>query len=192
MKVFCATFPRSGSQFMADCVKATIGDKLKWCESYENEFCPRCYNMAKTHDFVLDDSVPCGWGLVVQIRSPLHAIPSWFDVQVEKYGQEDTHEAWIKWADPAFTFWRKFVHKWILSANPELVVIGEQFSRNPEPYVAHVSSLILGGGPVVVPKLETRRPSSCLGFRYYDNDVFEYYEALCFAEMRLLGMKGLA
>lgn len=187
MKVFCATFPRSGSQFLADCVKETIGNKLKWCESYSDPFCPVCHNMVKTHDFDLADGPPNGWATVVQIRDPLHAVPSWFDVQVGKYGQVDTYEEWFKWATKSFLFWRKFVHRWCFQMKTDLIIGHDRLVQRPNDYVSHVAGLITGT-TIETPVFAVRRPTSCLSFRYFNEDDFDYFKSLVVAEMKMMGM----
>lgn len=186
MNLLCASYPRSGSQFLVDNLRAAIGPQLRWCEGYSEAFDPIGHNMLKTHDFNLTDQPPTGWGVIVQVRNPLHAVPSYFDVQL-KYGVEDTYEAWREFARPAFIYWAKFVRKWVLNSHTELVIQYRDMHEEPGRYVEHVAWLLTGRSGCLPPTIETRAPSEGQDFRYYKKEDFRQLVALCANEMRIMG-----
>jgi hypothetical protein len=187
MKLLCASFPRSGSQFLVDGLRAAMGDRLKWCEGYEEPFLPDHHNMLKTHDFSLTDSPHADWGVIVQLRHPLDAIPSWFEVQL-KYGDvTDDYESWIRWARQAFVFWSKFVRKWVLNSHTEMVILHYNLVRHPNHYIEHIAWLLTGDAGMIAPDVGVRPHSNHKAFRYYREEDFAFFQSLCLTEMRILG-----
>lgn len=186
MKLLCASYPRSGSQFLVDSLRAAIGDELRWCEGYTEAFDPDAHNMLKTHDFDLRAAPLRHWGAIVQVRNPLDAVPSYFEVQL-KYGQPDTYESWREFARTAFVYWAKFVRKWVLNSQTELVIQYRDLAEDPTRYVEHIAWLLTGRTGCEPPAIKMRNGSSHKNFRYYNKSDFRQFIALCAIEMRIMG-----
>lgn len=188
MNLLHVSFPRSGNQFLVNCLRSAIGERLRWCEGYTTQFDPAQFNMLKTHDFHLTAKPPDGWGTIVQLRNPLDALPSWFNVQ-NKYGQPDTYESWREWSRTAIIHWSKFVRKWVLNSHPDLVILHYDLQRHAANYIEHIAWLLTGESGHRAAAIENRPASVRWEFRYFKEDDFRFLESLCLAEMRLLGYR---
>ncbi len=172
---YVVSYPRSGSQFLSDSMRLTVGERWRRCESYTERFIPGYHTAIKTHDFNLTDEPPTGWKVVLQVRWPMDAAASWWDLRIREGAvKEDTHDAWFEWALTAFDFYNKLVAKWIDRADAIIhhgdLTVAPKLSIME---VADVAGIEIAHEDCVHPPLVA--PTSYVKFRHYrpeDSDAF--------------------
>lgn len=135
----CITFPRSGHHILLSCLADYFGPTLRWSsvhspyswdenpglESHGPLGTDPATNFQKNHDFRLDTPIEAGRKYVIQYREPLEALISWYKMRIaDGRGNDDSPEAWERFARDNTNYWRGFVRKWILSR--ERLAAGER------------------------------------------------------------------
>lgn len=181
--VLCVSFPRSGSYFFKSCLEMTIGPSLKWCEGYTEPFDPEVHNMLKSHDYDLEIEPPPGWAVVLQLRDPLDAVPSWYDKELEISRARhddvtDCYEYWRWWAPVAFQHWLGLARRWLHRSEVKAVVWHSELELDPRRAIRKVARLMTGRDPERIRHPEFA-PKSCRErFRHYRLEDFREYADL--------------
>ena len=126
-KVVCCSFPRSGQSLVRPVVMDYFGEKLKYCEWYdESHLRPNVCeetNFVKTHDRDLNWHIREDWKYLVLIRNPLDAVSSWRIMEQEK----NYNAGW------KLDLWARWTTRWVINPVPNrLIVSYESMVNNPQ------------------------------------------------------------
>lgn len=192
--IFCVSFPRSGCAFLAESLQAVLGPELRYSKRYPDDFTDMT-NMVKTHDFSLSECAPAGWRTIVQVRHPMDAIASWWNLQLDGgvSREFDTPEHWRPWSLNAIRFYARWVRKWVTSSRVDLVIRLRDLHADPSTHISLVLGIMAGDEehiPVVevaTPPIPPRPPSSWTTFQHYDPDWEAKLWLACGNAEKLLG-----
>lgn len=203
------SLPRSGHHLFVRMLTLYFGPRFGYCEFYgpqgRGECCgrfpcarPGLISTSKNHDFQLDSELPPGVPLVVQIRRPLDAIVSDFELHVRN-GAPDTPAEFARFAEKGVQRFRRFHQKWVEAPiEPRAVLWYEDLCADPVESFARAAR-IFGEGEIdreraadafaALPfvtiadrhqKVEAgagvRQKRDVRAFRYYDEDHFRALE----------------
>lgn len=129
------SWPRSGHHLLIRLLALYFGRRFGYCERYgptKRGHIPCCgafpcqrqgpITTSKNHDFGLDSELPDGMPLIVQIREPLAAITSDFELYVAN-GNPDTAKSFQDFAFHRARVFRRFCRKWVVAPRPNRLVI---------------------------------------------------------------------
>ena len=114
--------PRSGHHLMVNMLKEYYGDEFKYCEFYNKACCDSypCSNplvkIQKHHDMDLKLKILNNFRYVIGYRDFLKSTISDFELfcRGDKLGVCDNEESWLMFSFSRLSYWKKFIHKWVL------------------------------------------------------------------------------
>lgn len=203
------SWPRSGHHLLIRLLGLYFGRRFGYCERYgpskRGHFdccgafpCEKrgLVTTSKNHDFGLESELPEAMPLIVQIREPLAAITSDFELYVAN-GNPDTPARFEEFAMHRARVFRRFCRKWVAAERPNRLVIdyddlmtrtesvleaaiaryGEttvdrERLRTVIGSISHIT--VRGGqaGQLVTAGAGVRSARDARAFRYYRPDVF--------------------
>jgi len=200
------SLPRSGHHLFVRMLRLYFGPRFGYCEVYGPNAKPRCcgqfpcarpgrISTSKNHDFGLKSVLPDDVPVIVQIRQPLQALVSEFELHVAN-GNPDTAEEFEGFATHRVDRFRKFFAKWVEAPIERRVVIwyedlcndavdtfaraaalfGETSIDRPRAVQAFASlpQVTVADGRVnVVTGTGIREGRDVTAFRFYDRGMFE-------------------
>lgn len=189
-KIFCVSYPRSGSRYLAKCLELTMrtaGLKYGYCDKYDFKIDLKRHTHIKTHDFQLADTIPSpnsDWFVMFQIRNPCDAINSFFYLNVKKDKLfKNTGKQFDSMLYHYTSYWNRLVVKWV--AYNVHILKHEDFMRDPEQSIARV---LEGIGACARPILRKQRePTSFANSEHYSKEREEYIRNRCASGMKILG-----
>jgi hypothetical protein len=167
-------------------------DRFFWCEYYNHCRRVRCVDprttFQKNHDLDLKLPRRDDRYYLVQIRTPLPAIISWYERSLElgwDDGLEDTRESWLSFFRQRMEFFARFVDKWVAPGETDnlIIVAYEQYLEDPIRSLAKVIPFFDPRGELDPQTIRSRAwdmqkariPSS---FRYYDESLEQTLNSL--------------
>lgn len=133
-RTLCPTFPRSGNTFLILVLRDYFGvDRFRFADIHIHpergfEKDPLCV-LQKTHDFDLNDKPQKHWKHLVQIRHPLDAIASYYEL---KKREGKTPVAIRQWWSKQLDYYAGFAKKWVAADVPNRLVVNyETLMRDP-------------------------------------------------------------
>lgn len=180
MNLLLVSLPRSGSGYLRKAMLEMWGERYKPCKGYKEQvFDPEEHNSLKSHDFALDVQPLAQWGVVLQWRDPLDAVPSWFNYCVERDGLEDSYEMWKAWSHGRFIFAGQLYRKWINHPRVVMTIDHARLQSDPENTASAVGRLMFGWD-IDPARLKTKpRPATNhRKFRHYRVKDFAAYSAM--------------
>lgn len=210
----CATFPRSGHNLMVEALLRLCGrtnssveehkgmirsGRVVYCEHYTH--CGRIpcsnatTNIQKTHDFDLKVVVPSGASVLVQFRTPVESIVSYYRRARSRGNAVDSLMGWRRFAARATLYWKGFISKWavggssapgdIQSLKP-LCVSYHDLLTNPARCLSDVYTLMFAETApdferltAALRRLDVRPRHRIENFDYYDRSHFDAIECQC-------------
>ena len=104
----------------------------------------RC-NFQKSHDFSLDLPIKNEQYYLVQIRNPIDAITSLFELSLKTgwYNLKDTPECWEEFFDTQLRFYQQFYNKWVRQKKNNIDVFWyDSFLENPASHLVRAIELL--------------------------------------------------
>lgn len=104
----------------------------------------RC-SFQKSHDFSLDVPIKKELHYLVQIRNPIDAITSLFELSLKTgwYNLKDTQECWELFFDDQLVFYRNFYNKWVVQKKNNIDIFWyDSFLENPVPHLIRAIELL--------------------------------------------------
>lgn len=162
-------YPRSGHQALLDVLRDYFGPSLNYCELYQN---PEGQidrhpftNYQKNHDFDSETRVRADRNYLVQVRNPLDAMGSRWELELRAGTLQDTDAEYgrvmAEWAG----YWSRFVSKWLFSPVPHRLIVGyEDLLMSPHDVVGNVIQFLTGSPHIDTVKLTAsldRYPIRC-------------------------------
>jgi hypothetical protein len=156
--VYYKSMPRSGHWFLAHRVNKYFGDALHYCEYHTQSACcgkipctkplnDRRINRffaQKSHDFDLSDSRRLQGKYIVQYRSPIPRLQSYYELYAYELGR-DSRDMFRTFAEQQTTYFIRFFKKWIAALTPDdLVISYEELTEHPKRTLTKVVSFIQG------------------------------------------------
>lgn len=177
--IFCVSFPRAGCTWFKECLQLTMGDDFRYCEGYKETFDPTRHNFLKSHDFDLAAEPPEGFGVILQLRYPLDAVASWWNLKV-KEGTPDGRQQFEDWAPSAIEFFNRLRSKW--EPKSLMTIWHDDLIQWPHPFVSMASRYMAntwtGHSPYPTRLSPIRSPSSSVLFQHYDFEFFRHLDSL--------------
>src|SRR5665811_932873 len=114
------SWPRSGHHLLVRIMASYFGPNFYYCEYHGEKDCCRNFpcsrrhqTFSKCHDFEGTHVRPSGTPILVQYRSFIPAVISWFDQRIAEDGYEDSRDAFWQHAAEAARYYDIFAMKWI-------------------------------------------------------------------------------
>jgi hypothetical protein len=104
----------------------------------------RC-NFQKNHDFLLDLPIKKELHHLVQIRNPIDAITSLFELSLRMgwNNLKDTQECWVSFFDNQLLTYQKFYTKWVAQQKNNIEIFWyDAFLENPAPHLVRAIELL--------------------------------------------------
>ena len=146
----CVSFPRSGHHLLHDTLTYYFGERLVYCEMYRQPESDRIggeskTNYQKNHDFDLLTEIRSDRKYIVQVRDPLEAFASRWEMNIRVGKLNDTEQEFISTMHEWTTYYCGFIKKWVLSPVPNrLIVHYRDLIEHSEDVVSHVIQFIQG------------------------------------------------
>lgn len=172
-------------------LRRTEPDAFFYCEYYKH--CQRvpCVDrrtrLSKNHDFGLKMDSAGDVPYLVQIRDPLPALVSWFELSVGEDRVTDDVDSWQGFAETKAGFYRGFRRKWVEPGeSAELMIIGyADLVAHPVEMVRRAISYIFPDEEVdharlsaVIDEMDVGETREIERFRFYEADFFAHLEDL--------------
>lgn len=136
-KADSVTFPRSGHHYLVDMLSEYFHGEFRYYEPYRADGRYDQSHIAKTHDFDLEYEVESGRKLIVQIRSPMPAIVSHYEMHTAALSDGcegwrkhvttrcacDCMPAWRVFLSRQIDYYAKFYHKWVVKWHPDRLIL---------------------------------------------------------------------
>lgn len=146
----CICFPRSGHHMLQSILTKYFDGQIGYCELYLDspetriENCPST-NFQKNHDFDLDTPIKDDRKYLVQIRDPIDALASRWELDTRTGMLPSSKEIYqvemAKWA----AYWSGFFAKWVIADVPSrLVVRYRDLLQHPVDSISHVIQFMRG------------------------------------------------
>jgi hypothetical protein len=204
------SLPRSGHHLLVRMLQLYFGPRFGYCEYYGPRRTVVCcdrfpcarggrISTSKNHDFGFRAAVPAGLPVIVQIRRPVEALVSEFELHVRN-GQPDTAEEFRAFAEHRVDRFRRFHEKWVEApVEPRVVIWYEALCADPVDTFASAARLfveedidreraaaVFADLPHVTVADQRVRVEAATGvrpqrdvstFRFYDRALFEALDA---------------
>ncbi|WNJ16421.1 hypothetical protein [Pontibacter sp. G13] len=175
-------FPRTnGSTVSEVCKQHIIAGELRYCEYHIHCGQVGCIdpraNFQKNHDFDLTVPISQKFRYLIQFRSPLYSLTSYFNM----FHQGKPKKAWEGFARLKLDYWKGFVDKWVLSdiSAERMILDYDHLVTDPHQALTQVVSFMNPEGStndaLISQILEgySVRPSKALNdFIHYDEKFF--------------------
>lgn len=197
----CASFPRSGHHFLQSLLSHLYREALVYSEYYKDarRIAADGINFQKNHDFdLVTPTDKTDRQYLVQIRSPIKSLVSWYILDTTSGGLEDTLASWRNFAVQRAGFWAHFYAKWVIKPiDNRLVVIYEDLVSQPHAWLETIAGFLSGPGSKTAaeiraclearPIITTAREKT---FHYYDRGFYRALEEVIEEELLLrVGIK---
>lgn len=139
----CICYPRSGHHLLTNILHEYFDVSFVYCEQYKEGHKridkDENTNYQKNHDFDLDTEIKDDRQYLIQVRNPLHSLPSRWAMEVRGANITDTEENYRLYMKAWSHYWAGFMAKWVLSpVDNRLVVRYEDLMLNPVEVVVNV------------------------------------------------------
>jgi tetratricopeptide (TPR) repeat protein len=217
-KIACISFPRSGHHLLTnilmkyfsqdvsykeiedstECSAVYQAGALFYCEYYDHCQTHPCSdfrtNFQKNHDFHLD--LECQFEKqLIQIRHPIESIISYYKYcyGINEYSKND----WQHFAQEKASYWKKFVHKWVIQndCKNSKVLIYNDILNSPAETISNIVSFMEPKDCInydliqkIVRSLNIKRKTNINEFVFYDESFLSDIEYSLEFEMQYLKM----
>lgn len=157
--------------------------------------------MSKNHDMDLGMYDIVAIPTIIQIRHPLFALVSDYELYLKKTCTPDSLSEWKSYARLKMNYWKSFAEKWAIHAETtanRLLISYEQLNANPLEITQHVLKFILNDHEVnqghleSCVELEGVAPKRDLSnFRHFNLRFFQRLEDECRSQFRELKTAGI-
>jgi hypothetical protein len=203
--ISAVNYPRSGHHLLVNALARYFSDdltldsnrkaaftagELAYCEYYSHCRTVPCgdprTNLQKNHDFQLRLGQEEQAFYLVQIRDPMPAITSRFELEVACGRIQDSRQRWEEFARSNVEYWRGFRHKWVRGKKSfsRLIIDYDDLITDPASWVrAAVGYSSPGHTPEegrlgrVIESLDVGRKSEVESFRFHDEGQFTSWKA---------------
>jgi hypothetical protein len=182
--------PRCGNTLLIEYLRPYFEDEWYYCEYYLDCISAPCVSektvFQRNHDFELDLPNNPNSHYLIQMRHPVHAIVSHYEMQVKLEKYNDSFENWIAHSVEWLKFFQAFCIKWILN-NPYdnfLIISYENMLANPIEVVGNVINFCAPNHELDSERLNAINDSVSIR-KVRDPRKFKYYDPLHFALMEL-------
>lgn len=201
----CISFPRSGHHLLVTMLYSYYSDRhqsitdhtylsapnFHYCEFYQHCKQIPCSDpqttLQKNHDLSLQVIPSKHYNYIIQYRSPLPAIVSWYEFSVlhNEYdlATRDSQAEWQKFALQKIKFWKEWKKKWITSDSYQraLLLSYEELTRSPAESLKKVLAVLHGDVEQIdaelvektVQQVDVEDKRDVKEFTYYDPTFFE-------------------
>jgi len=163
-----------------------------YCEYYGHLRCrthpcrhPNVY-FQKSHDFDLTDDYRDDFNYIVQIRNPLQAFMSYYELCLKKELIEaDTYENWHQFLREKGPYYKNMMNKWVEPGEKENLIIIDYDEMMQKPFSVLSRVIRFFEPPMEIDESRIKRlvqsvrePRSAKQFRYYEDGLPELIRAL--------------
>ena len=190
------SFPRSGHHLLVNCLRAICPDTIHYCEYYTHCHRVPCVepktNYQKNHDLALTLQPSDNDYYLVQYRTPLESIVSWYIHYRKRMGmlrglvrERNTRERWENYVNQKLEYWKNFIDKWVIRSPPKnvLYIAYPDLINNPVAALKHASGFVFKDYSVEVSKIQEvvqnqqiSPKSDIKNFKYYNPTRFRQWE----------------
>jgi hypothetical protein len=203
--ITAVSFPRSGHHLLVNALGRYFSDdmtfdsnrkaaftagELVYCEHYSH--CRRVpcgdprTNFQKNHDFQLRLGQEEQGVYLVQIRDPMPAITSRFELEVARGRIQNSRQRWEEFAPRNVEYWRGFRHKWARGKTSfsRLIIDYDDLITDPASWVRAATKYFSPEHTPdedrlrrVIESLDVGRKSEVESFRFHDERQFTSWKA---------------